>query len=183
MPSPIAHATAGYVIFQILKDRLPERWRTLRQGGWLVLGAVICLALLPDLDAIPGVLSGNLKRYHNNLTHSVLLALPVGLAVAALARRFRIGSARWWFAAAFLGYALHVGMDYLTWGRGVMAFWPLTAARFRPAAFAFAGLGWNDPLSSSRHWLTLQNEFAFTLVTLLLTVLATRLRRRCAPGR
>ena len=177
MPSPLAHSAAGYVIFRVLRPHLPEAWRLFRRRGALVLGALCFFSLLPDLDAVPGVLTHDLLRYHNNLTHSLFLAFPVALAADGLARWLRLPNPRWWFAAAFLGYTLHVAMDYFTLGRGIMAFWPLSAARFQPPAYAFVGLRWGDGLSSPNHWFTLLNEALFAVLAVLLAHVATRLYR------
>ena len=76
MPSPIAHMSAGYVIWRVSRPSatrlLPSTW-----SGWAVLAVAVFFSLLPDIDAAPAFLFNDLGRYHNNLTNSLLLTLIV----------------------------------------------------------------------------------------------------------
>jgi membrane-bound metal-dependent hydrolase YbcI (DUF457 family) len=179
MPSPIAHTAAGYAIYRVLEHRLPRVWLLPRGHRALAVLGVLFFALMPDLDAVPGVLFGNLHRYHNQFTHSLLVGAAVGLAAAAGARLLRVPTPWWWFSVAFLGYELHVGLDYFTTGRGVMALWPLTDARFQPPAYAFFGLGWALSFTNPQHLWTVANETAFAVLVLAMARLAAhRLAQR-----
>jgi hypothetical protein len=164
MPSPLAHASAGYLVSRLL-------WRRVRSGSSLVargaiLLTVIFLALLPDLDAIPGILAGDLKHYHNNRTHSVLVGLAVSLGMGVAMKALRMKRALLWSLTALACYELHVAMDYVTRGsRGIMAYWPLSAQRFGPpSASVFTGLHWHKGVFSADHVWTILNEAAFTLI-------------------
>ncbi|NIV75262.1 MAG: hypothetical protein GWN37_10615, partial [Gammaproteobacteria bacterium] len=44
------------------------------------------------------------------------------------------------FLLTLVCYELHVLLDYLTVGRGVMLLWPLSAERFAPPIYLFYGL-------------------------------------------
>jgi hypothetical protein len=59
-------------------------------------------------------------------------------------------------------------MDFLTYGRGVMALWPLRSDRFLSPVTAFYGLHWSDHVVSIRHSVTLVTELAFALLTVLI---------------
>jgi inner membrane protein len=156
MPSPIAHVAAGYTIARITGRARPRA--TAGVSDRVLVGAAVGLSLLPDLDAIPGILAGNFGRYHNNLSHSLFVGLAVAVIVggiAAASGRFRFGSG---FALALVCFELHVVMDYFTVGRGVMAFWPFTAERFSAPIPLFYGLRWSDGWFSQRHLWTLLTE-------------------------
>jgi carbamoyltransferase len=51
-----------------------------------LLAAAAVLSLLPDLDSVLGILMGDFGRYHNNLSHSVFMALVAALSIGAVAR-------------------------------------------------------------------------------------------------
>jgi hypothetical protein len=175
MPSPLAHASAGYLIY-----RLTKRWLTASASPRLVralaLLAVLFLALLPDADAFPGLFVGNLSQYHNNRTHSLLVGLAVTAGVGLALKALRTGRAAVWALTALLCYELHVAMDYVTRGsRGIMALWPVTDQRFGPPSLCvFTGLHYAKGLFSVDHLWTFLNELAFTLVVLAVVYLVDR---------
>ena len=166
MPSPIAHLGIGYAIYRYYQ-------RKNRQGQtriWNVaLQAVIVasLSLLPDLDVIPAIIFGDMERYHNNFSHSILFAIPVSFVLAGvLQRAFR--SDFWlWFVVCSISYDLHVLMDALSGGRGVMMFWPLTETRFVSPISIFTGLHWGEGWFSIWHLWTILTESLFGLVIFL----------------
>jgi membrane-bound metal-dependent hydrolase YbcI (DUF457 family) len=125
------------------------------------------LSLLPDLDSLLGLLSGDFGRFHNNLTHSLLVGLGIALVVGALLQWWK-GSGFWyWMTLTGLCYDLHVIMDWTTDGRGVMALWPITAQRFLAPVTLFYGLHWSDGLLSERHLVTLATELGFVVLVVL----------------
>ena len=136
-------------------------------------------SLLPDLDSIAGVLSGDFGRFHNNLTHSLLVGPVAALLFgAAMQVMYRRGFA-FWFGVALAAYELHILMDWATIGRGVMAWWPLTDARFQAPVFLFYGLHWSQGWLSLRHLWTLVTELAFVAVIVLAL---RRFTRQQAPA-
>lgn len=187
MPSPLAHGAAGYLVHRLRAAQSGEGAAPGRSGWWALL-ATIGLSLLPDLDAIPGILSGDFAAYHNNSTHSLAMALPAALAVGGLVwLRGRAGFT-FWFTTALVCYQLHVIMDYFTLGRGVMLLWPFSGERYSSPILLFAGVAWSDGLVSSRHLWTLLGELVFVGAIALATRLIggragsyrTRLGRRQA---
>lgn len=171
MPSPIAHIAAGYAIYRIYRSRPLQQTPLGVDGSIRSLFAIVGLSLLPDLDAIPGLLMGDLDRFHNNLTHSFVAGLIAALAIGGVVwLRNRSGFVRW-FSLALISYQLHVLMDFFTRGRGVMLFWPFTEERFEPAIKLFYGLhrsrGW---LNIDHVWM-LFNELTFAGMVLLIIYL------------
>ncbi len=165
MPSPLAHAAVGGLIARSYTRKSKDRSFILRI-------TLICLffSLAPDLDAIFGLLAGDIGRYHNQGTHSILaLVFISALAAPFLARWVEHFSTRKMFGLVSLCYGLHMLMDFMTYGRGLKLAWPFSQARFRSPLLLFYGLRWSDGLISARHWITLANELAFVAVLLLLS--------------
>jgi len=160
MPSPIAHITVGCVIYELARTR--SGLARLSASGQLVgLAVALFFSLMPDLDSVAGILSGDFGRYHNNLTHSLFMGLsitPVAAIVAYVADRQRTVQ---WVLLALVCYELHVLMDFFTVGRGVMIFWPLSPQRWEPPIKIFYGLHWSDGWFSHKHLWTLLNETTF----------------------
>jgi membrane-bound metal-dependent hydrolase YbcI (DUF457 family) len=167
MPSPLAHATMGYVIYRLAcapVEQQPDKqasWRDLR------LPVAVGLSLLPDSDSIVGFLSGDFGRYHNNASHSLVVGAIVALSVGGVARwRFGAGFRRW-FLLALLCYDLHIIMDSFTISRGVMGLWPFSEARYLAPVSLFYGLHWSEGWFSIKHLWTLITELGFVALALL----------------
>lgn len=207
MPSPIAHAAIGYVIYRLAAnsklnpkprqapvDALPrEAGAETRQSSVVLdnlrtrltslpalLLVSIFFSLLPDADAIPGLLFGELGAFHNQFTHSLVTGALAALAAGSLGALL-LG--RSWapaiFLTALLAFELHVAADFFTYhSRGVMLFWPFTSARFVSPVKLFYGVRWSQGLFSPLHWITLATELGFSA---LLILAAERLVRRRPP--
>jgi len=161
MPSPIIHTTVGYVIYRIFKPATPEEGSRLARSLRPLLLAAVGLSLLPDVDTLVGILTGDMGRFHNNATHSLVFGLAIALGVGSVAwLRQRSGFLRW-FVVGLLSYELHVIMDFATVGRGVMALWPFSLDRYESPVKLFYGLHWSDGLLSARHAWTLVTELGF----------------------
>jgi inner membrane protein len=183
MPSPLAHLAAAYAVHRVAGHRLAAGPTASRVGRWTSLAAVAALTLLPDLDAVPGLLTGDIGRFHNRFTHG----LPVGVAVAAVvwaAVRVRRSprAALAWGGVALVSHAGHVAMDLLTAGRGVMALWPLSAARFQSPVLCFVGLRWAGGIVNPDHLGTVLNELPFVALVLCLLYLWGRRRHQAAAA-
>jgi inner membrane protein len=160
MPSPITHLAAGYAIYRLARDRMPGRafgqqWRL---PGLLIFALIF--SMLPDLDSVAAVLLNDFGRFHNQGSHSLIVGLVVALVAGGLVAVLRAGSFQAWFLVALLAYELHVILDFLTWGRGVMLFWPLTENRYLSPLLLFFGLHWSDGLFSLNHVITVVTEGA-----------------------
>jgi membrane-bound metal-dependent hydrolase YbcI (DUF457 family) len=179
MPSPIAHIGAGYAVYRVFKKDLPEN----RRRFWFVpaqLAATAALSLLPDLDTILAVALGDMQRYHNNFTHSLLFAIPVALLCAAPVYFANRPAFRTWFLVCLFAIELHIVMDFFTAERGVMLFWPLTDARFSSPVKLFYGLQLGLGWFSVWHLWTAFTESLFALAAILFASFIERRRTRKA---
>jgi membrane-bound metal-dependent hydrolase YbcI (DUF457 family) len=166
MPSPIAHLGMGYAIYRYYKAILPED----QTYSWKFPFRMIMLSglsMLPDLDVIPAIIFSDMKAYHNNVSHSLLFAIPVALLMAGIFHRTYQSSFWLWFLVCFISYDLHVVLDLLTVGRGVMLFWPLSQNRIVPPIRIFYGLQWGLGWFNIRHLWTIFSESVFVLVLML----------------
>ncbi len=163
MPSPIAHAAVGVAVHRLYRNRAAnDSDRQPSFAGSLIFALVF--SLMPDLDFVPGLLLGDLGRYHNTVSTSIFTGMAVALAVAAAAWFVRRHQVLYWASLALICYELHVIMDYFTIGRGVMLFWPLSTERFQAPAKLFYGLHRSDGLVSVRHIWTLISELLFVAI-------------------
>lgn len=165
MPSPVAHLGTGYAIYRLYKDRLPKE----RRHFWklpLQLFLVVGLSMLPDLDIIPAIAFQDMRAYHNNFSHSLILGVPVAFLVAGILHRAYRSSFWLWFVVCLVSYDLHVIMDAMTAERGVMLLWPLTDARIASPVKLFYGLQWGLGWFSVWHLWTLFTESLFVAVVL-----------------
>lgn len=163
MPSPIAHLGAGYAIYHYYRHRLPQDRRRFWKSP-LQLVMVTGLSILPDLDVIPAVIFEDMKAYHNNFSHSLLLGIPVAFLIAGVFRRIYRSNFWLWFLICCVSYDLHVIMDALTAGRGVMMFWPFSQNRIVSPIRIFYGLQWGLGWFSIWHLWTIFTESVFMLV-------------------
>jgi len=191
MPSPIAHAAVGYVMYRIFRDRLAraispgvrEKYlRPAKRENMLYFAAALLFSLLPDADSVPGLLFRDFGRFHNNISHSLIFCLAVSLVVGAVVQlAFRRG-AFLWAGFALACCVLHVTMDFFTIGRGVKLFWPFTPDRFLPPFFLFYGVNWAEGWRSQSHFATISSEAAFLAILALFHMAAIILKRRFGPG-
>ena len=166
MPSPIAHLGMGYAIYRYHKHRLPENrgrsWK-LPVQMFLIMG----LSLLPDLDVVAAILFRDMENYHNNFSHSLLVAIPIAVLIAAILRQIYHSGFWTWCLICLISYDLHIVMDALTAERGVMMFWPLSQNRFVSPIRIFYGLQWGLGWFSIWHLWTLFTESVFVLVIVM----------------
>lgn len=181
MPSPIAHAAMGYIVYRALRRHKPEE-ATKSIGRFpRLLVITIGLSLLPDLDSVPGIISGDFGRFHNTVSNSLFTGVAVAVGIgSAVWLKDRSGFKRW-FAIGLVCYELHVLMDLFTLGRGVMLAWPLSAERIKPFVNLFYGVRWSEGLISSKHLWTLGTELG--LVGLLTLVFGLPRLKRLLRGR
>jgi hypothetical protein len=166
MPSPIAHLGVGYAIYRHYKEKLPQD----RRSFWkfpLQLILVTGLSMLPDLDVIPAIIFRDMRAYHNNISHSLFVGIPVALLIAGIFQRIYRSNFWLWFVICLISYDLHVIMDALTADRGVMMFYPLTEARYASPMKLFYGLQWGLGWFSPWHLWTIFTESVFVGIVLV----------------
>jgi len=71
MPSPIGHALASFILGRVFQKK-PDAW------DWRKLFFLVFCGIAPDLDFIPGILTGDLYRYHHQFSHSFLGTVFMG---------------------------------------------------------------------------------------------------------
>lgn len=177
MPSPIVHTTLGYIIYRLFRMRVPNQFNKQLWLLPLLLIITVGISLLPDLDSVAGILAGDFGRYHNNFTHSFFVGIGVAIIFASsvwlvMKKEFWV-----WFVICFLGYSLHILMDFLTFGgRGVMLFWPLSLERFESPVKIFYGVRWSEGVMSSVHLNTFINEVVFVLLVGIILLIVEKRR-------
>ena len=122
MPSPIGHALSGLAIRQ-------GRPGIFFSTPWLEAIFFLFLANFPDLDFLPGILTGHPNIYHHGIFHSLGAAVAVAAAGGGF---FFLLKRRFWAATAmiFFTFALHLVLDFF--GKdfaapfGMPVFWPFS---------------------------------------------------------
>ncbi len=123
MPSPIGHTLAGCAVaLAVMPSQMLQAWE-----AWAL--CFIC-ANLPDVDFIPGLLTGDPRTFHRGPSHSVMAALVATCLGGAL---LTWSAVPWQIGAGliFLAYGSHVALDCFTPGRGVLLGWPLSSRRYQ----------------------------------------------------
>ncbi|MBL7077173.1 MAG: metal-dependent hydrolase [Kiritimatiellae bacterium] len=156
MASPLTHIAVGYSLFRLARPRFPEltgAWKTV-----VLFCGALGVAVFVDADAVLGVLHHDLANYHNQQSHSLCAAAVVGIGVGLLGRALTGSGLGRWLTLGLAGTLSHVLIDFLTIGRGVQLFWPVTDARFASPLPLFYGLRWSEGVWSTSHLVTLANE-------------------------
>ena len=166
MPSPIAHLGVGYAIYRQYKNKLPQDQRYVWKFP-LQLILVTGLSLLPDLDVVPAILFKDMRAYHNNISHSLLVGIPVAFLIAGIFQQVYRSSFWLWFLICLISYDLHIIMDIFTAERGSMIFWPFTDARYAAPVKIFYGLQWGLGWFSLWHLWTIFTESVFVGIVLI----------------
>ena len=158
-------------------------WPWRRRREMAVFGLIVGLSFLPDADVVPGVLSGDLGRFHNAATNGLVVGLAAAWLAAGAAIVFRSPQARFWFGITLASYWGHILMDAFTPGRGVMLLWPFSTERYSSPLPLFEGLHRSEgPLSASHLW-TLGSELAFAAFLLSMVGAWQRHRKRRPAGK
>lgn len=136
MPMPIAHCAAGAAAYAAFS---PRPVFASDKANWLVFCSCLILAVLPDLDFLPGFLTGQPNRYHQGFTHSLAFMLGCSVVFFFLLNAWR-KKHRPGFSAASLFLCLlaaglsHPLLDYLTLDtstpQGIPLFWPFSGEHF-----------------------------------------------------
>jgi inner membrane protein len=126
MATSVGHYLLGLAIATVAARGATER----AQAPWWAL-----IACAPDLDVLPGLLVGNLSRYHHGASHSLAAAGLVAMAAAAVVGRRRRQPALRMAAVVFVLYASHAVLDGFTLDTGppvgVPFLWPWSHETFQ----------------------------------------------------
>lgn len=123
MPTPIAHSLVGGIFYFIWKRKLPDRlWS-------IFLGLLFCVTYsnLLDFDFMPGIIVGNLNRFHHGISHSIGFAVVIAF-VTGLVSNWKTG------AVSLILLLVHLFMDFSTGDTsapyGIMFFWPFSSTYY-----------------------------------------------------
>lgn len=183
MSSPVSHGMLGLamVLGAVLpRGRPAQWWPALRRHGAFLL-VTLLLAMSPDLDLIPGVLTGSLNRYHQGLSHTLVFCLLFSGVVFAGWRAFHPSAGLCVFLFFFLAAGSHLLLDTLTVDTrvpyGIMAFWPFSPAPVQAPVALFPAPSKKDvaALFSLHNVRVMAVEF-LALVPIVLAVLLYKLR-------
>ena len=124
MPLPPLHSLAGYTIYRsIHKTRDDQSWK------WAALA--VLLANLADFDFLPGIFARQIGRFHRGITHSIGMAIIVGLLIGWLARLWKKDSFGRAALFSFGAYVSHIFLDFFSEAKSQIAIlWPFSSARF-----------------------------------------------------
>jgi hypothetical protein len=176
MPSPIAHTAMGVLIYQVARRQNSVQHRN--TADLKVLLPAVLFSLLPDIDILPAIVTGDMIRFHNQWTHSLVIGIFIALAAGVFGKLFRQRFYPW-FRLAFFGYQLHIIMDFFTQSsRGMLLFWPLTTQRFSAPLRLFFGFHWSENILSVEHIYTVLNELLFSGFILLVILWLRRAGRK-----
>jgi inner membrane protein len=160
----------GHVAVGLVSGRLHAESSGRR--AWPSLLGFGVLAMLPDFDVLPvelGVPDAGIWG-HRGVSHTPLFALLAGVVAAVLLWRKLPDAWRFGLAVA-MAVGTHCLLDALAQdGRGMMFFWPLTAARYhflwRPIPDAPRGLAYFTGIGLRHFAIELVYFFPFTLYAL-----------------
>lgn len=137
MATLIGHSVAG--ITCVLLGRRLGHERLL--VPWLVFGLVAGNAA--DLDFVPGILVGDINRFHHGATHSLTAVLLFGVASLMLSRALQARPIELWISGT-LAYGSHLLLDYFCEDArapyGIPLFWPLSEQHFVAAQPILSGV-------------------------------------------
>jgi inner membrane protein len=126
MATPLGHGLAGYTVYLLAGPR--------REGSHANLAVLSVIAgILPDLDFLPGLLTGRPALFHQGISHSFFAAALAGVLLASLPGCREVPwRTRWGILT--LAYVSHLAIDLVGPDHrapyGIPLFWPFTNATF-----------------------------------------------------
>jgi inner membrane protein len=172
MPSPIVHSVSGYAIARLFPSH-----RSLGSGkGFGNLAYGVFIAVLPDLDLIPQLLTG--EKYHRGASHSLTFAIATAVVAYGvgylLTKRYSLSL----LLSTLLLYGSHLVLDLFTAGSaGIQLFWPFTTAYFKSPVPLFPSTYWSKPLfQHPGHFIFIGVELSFSIALLALVWLCDHKR-------
>lgn len=166
MPTPVGHLLAGEIVRHSSRIVITRRHRFMGV-------AVLFFSLLPDIDFLFGLPTGDINRYHHLFTHSLLFVILAGTAGGLL-----LGSSpkeRFLFSALFaLVGTSHLLLDCLAVDRrpplGCPLLWPVWNHFFISPILLFSDV--SRPSEPSRFLVGLFNIHNLRTVLLEIALLA-----------
>lgn len=162
MPSPVGHSLAGVCGYILAQPQIPKLHRL------SVFFASIFIANSPDLDIFVGLfLRGDPGIFHRQASHSLIVAILVGLLTALIAKILHFKQWNILAISVWGLYTSHILLDLLVTDEppgGTQAFWPFSSDYFVSPITIFGGFDYGGSGLF---------EFLFSLLTWqnLLTIL------------
>jgi inner membrane protein len=164
MPSPIAHSVTGYVIARLLP--LNQKAKPWSRQELFQLSYGIFIALAPDLDFIPQILTG--ERYHHGFSHSLTFAIGFSLIVWLLGYILTNRLSMQLLLLTLMLYSSHLLLDFFTQGGpGIQLFWPFTNEYFKSSMAFFPETHHSQPLfQHPGHVIFISLELSYAIILL-----------------
>lgn len=144
MPSPIGHGIIGLAVYAGLANQ--ENRKTFLTKKEITIGLLCSYA--PDLDFLPGLITGKHFQFHHGPTHSLIFGMVFGFTLSFLLGRFRPET--FWKGAGIYAFLvwMHVILDgFIVDNRplvahGIKIFYPFSDITFKsPIDIFFLDLG------------------------------------------
>ena len=136
MATPVGHSIIGLACGRFYgSTTIGPSWR------WYLFAIVAANAA--DFDFLPGLLIGDINRYHQLASHSILVALLFGGLVTLAAWRHTSNPVKWGVLSSII-YATHLVVDCFTNDirapHGIPLFWPFSQEHFIMPVTLFGGV-------------------------------------------
>jgi len=145
MSTPLGHSLLGLIAGQLVTPAPNQPHR-----HWLLFCVIAGNAA--DLDFLPGLLTGDLNRYHHQASHSIVAALLAGVLVWRLLAGRSDQASRAGLMTT-LAYGSHLLADYVTADYrpplGIPLFWPFSPDYFLSPYILLDGVKHGVPGDSS----------------------------------
>ncbi len=163
MPSPIAHLSSGYAIAQLFPL---NKKNCQRRNEIIQILFVLFVAVAPDLDFIPQLLTG--VKLHHGLTHSLVFTIGFTVVVWGLGYFLQGRLSKRLFLLTLMLYGSHLLLDFFTeGGPGIQLFWPFTDAYYRSPVTIFPETFHSEALfQHPGHFIFIAFEWGYTAVLL-----------------
>lgn len=163
MPSPIAHAVTGYALARLIPFN--QKRKDWNKQEFFQLSYSIFIAIAPDLDFIPQILTG--VRYHHGLSHSLTFTFGFSITVWVIAHFLAKPISKRLFLLTLMGYGSHLLLDFFTdGGSGIQLLWPFTEEYMRSSVAIFPSTHHSKPLLDPGHVIFVVFELSYALILL-----------------
>lgn len=184
MPSPVGHSMIGLAIgagFAIPRGTPWRQWPDALRAHRVPVVLGLIMANAPDVDYIPGVLTGDINAFHHYYTHTLGWIVLAALGVWMIWRAFHPGVAFGHFLFLLGALSSHLVADWATrdtsYPYGIMIAWPFSREHYTaavPVFWNFMKTDWGE-VFMFRNVFVMMGEF---LVTLPLVALVPLCKRR-----
>ena len=169
MPTPIAHSLVGFIISSV------SPYGRVFENNLLNFFLIIFVSVLPDLDLLPGMISGVMFKYHHGITHSFFAALVISFLLSFIIYIFQKKNILSHTFLFTIIYSLHIIFDLFGYddgrlnGIGMPIFFPFNSDRYISTVIIFNGDLFKDGN------VTLHSLLRYTNLNLIITEILSAL--------